>query len=918
MNQKMYAIFTALVLAMSGVLCGCDTNKPEESNAEKSSQIDSAEKEESSANETSLLDQIYTDYLSQQRLCTISKNFQILEPGAAKDNPNGLADAVKYDFDGDKIDELVTFTFERNDQNGEDIRVDLLKVNDGKLEVADSKYLTEMLEINDAESSSAEFETVSNSIYFRNIVSMQLVTSEYQDNLYFGFVMSNENNIYEPNPPREYMKSMSVFTVEEDAITPCMISGTYQNYSTRGSEADQGVLYATLLPPSIRETTTDLGECYMKEDEFADYPSADYIREMSAEIIAEIEKEIRDKGYYTLFANVYSTIELDYCIGGGLYESATSAYSALLNEFGLDLEYNGYNEENDFECTAKFVSRNQSQIKTILEIDAVRGYTEGYESNSYDNSFIASQLTLDSDLEELLGEETPFTEPLTDELALYEDILRHPHYYHEVWDELTKDNYSAYYFIADIDQDGKKELIIKGTSDDIDFNVTVVRDDLTVYNMYCTGSLNIYDTGEICVQDTNSHETAYYLNANNGEEWCTYVTNGERYIEKIGDDTTYTAEESKEIESKLCSGAKLVPEYNYYDVYHPENFAELVDIENVSEITYTWKNAYLELMEYRDNASQYALVYLDEDDIPEFYAYDTYYGLKIYTYVNGNAVPLVEFGGRGVFEGYVEKGNCFCISVTYSDGGYTIGETYYYAIQDGEVEELDVLVDKSNLDEGCTLNEQPISKDEYDKKIQEYSSQFTEVTYVSYDEITKQINNYLKGDSEQISNDTAENTWQKAYVSEIDNFVKDLDINNTDCKYSLIYIDDDEIPEMYILDTKYERSKIYTYFNEKCSMISESGSMRANSLNGYIEKSGKFITYDSGGVYYWGYVVNQLSNGNISESEQLFYEDGVYYCNDDEISEGDYNKKLESYTSQYTEITYFTYNEITEQLNKAE
>ena len=77
--------------------------------------------------------------------------------------------------------------------------------------------------------------------------------------------------------------------------------------------------------------------------------------------------------------------------------------------------------------------------------------------------YLDAKLTLDSDLETLLNHDNLFTESFADELALYEDILRYPYYYHEIWD-FCVDNGSdgASYVIADINGDGKKEMILQG------------------------------------------------------------------------------------------------------------------------------------------------------------------------------------------------------------------------------------------------------------------------------------------------------------------------------------------------------------------------------------------------------------------------------------------------------------------------
>ena len=418
MNKKIFAGVTALILAMSGVLCGCSSEKntnSDESSASSSSKSDSVsadnEKEESSASDVSLKDKIYTDYLSQQKLCTISKNFKILEAGTARDNPNGLAGAVKHDFDDDKIDELVTFTFEKNSTNGEDIRVDLLKVSDGSLNVVDSKYLTELADLSS--------QPKDNTIYFDWTATTNLISSEYNGKLYFGCLFSEACDDF--NKGSVYFGGFGVFTIENDTITKQSIG-----YTEVALDCN---VFAKLLPPSIRDT-------------------------------ADLEGLVDAENHITLYSG-FDGKET------GLYTSDDEAVSAMLNEFGLDIQ-SKYDDENsqhsDADPDYHWVSKNDSTIKTIICTEYLMSYhSDNSFMNGYDDYYAGIKLILDSDLETLLDNDNLFTEPFADELALYEDILRYPYYYHEIWD-FCVDNGSdgASYVIADINGDGKKEMILQG------------------------------------------------------------------------------------------------------------------------------------------------------------------------------------------------------------------------------------------------------------------------------------------------------------------------------------------------------------------------------------------------------------------------------------------------------------------------
>ena len=692
---------------------------------------------------------IYSTYLSQQKLCKISKNFKILEAGTVRDNPNGLAGAVKHDFDGDEVDELVTFTFDKNSTDGEDIRVDLLKVSGNELIVTDSRYLTEMLEINDAEGS-----VVSDTIFFSKDISMEIVTSEYNDTLYFGSLLSYDGYVGAPGATEPYLKSMNVFTVEDDSIIPCTIAGTYMKYSTIQKSEYEGVLYSTLLPPTIRDIS-EFSECKVAEDKLPEF-NYDYAYKRSSEIINEINSFIKDNNAYMLFADVNSPFTTEYYVEGGVYDSGASAYSALLNEFGLDIKFNNLIEHDNYECSSRFVSENQSTTKTILEIDAVRGYTKGSVLSSDDNLFMGSRLTLKSDLEILLNNDNLFTEPLADELALYEDILRYPYYYHEVWDKyISKSDYKIRYFVADIDADNQYELVIGSyiTSPDINSELTIVKPSSEGLDIFDgdAGSISFYNNGIVLIDymSNGGYESKSYYDAPNNIYWLAWNTK-----ESSGGYTEYTrhisikdsnyeliGDEAIAKEAELLSGTKLIPEFNSYDIYSPEDFKEFVFIDDINEITYTWQKAYINQIEEKSTKAdmEYSLIYIDNDDIPELIIGDPVDSRKggVYTYHNDSSVELTYLTLRCNMDGYVEKGGIFGVYWWWLEKeGY-----YIYEIENGAVNQTDAFLITHTADGNVyTINDTEVTESVYNETYALCSSEFTKVTYCTYDEIIEKLN----------------------------------------------------------------------------------------------------------------------------------------------------------------------------------
>ena len=198
-NKRLLATALTVIFSLNGVLYGCDSSESQSSSDSENNSVSQSvsaktpedKKQTLSSDNLSKNDKVYYNYLIEQKFCNLRKDFRIIEAGAVKNSPNGLAGAVKFDFDEDDTDELVVFTFDRNNNNGEDIRIDLLKPEGDSLKLTDSKYLTEILDMDIISDTSTNL--TDNSIYFTKNMSMQIVTSEYQNTLYFACLLTYEN-----------------------------------------------------------------------------------------------------------------------------------------------------------------------------------------------------------------------------------------------------------------------------------------------------------------------------------------------------------------------------------------------------------------------------------------------------------------------------------------------------------------------------------------------------------------------------------------------------------------------------------------------------------------------------------------------------------------------------------------------------
>lgn len=166
--------------------------------------------------------------------------------------------------------------------------------------------------------------------------------------------------------------------------------------------------------------------------------------------------------------------------------------------------------------------------------------------------------------------------------------------------------------------------------------------------------------------------------------------------------------------------------------------------------------------------------------------------------------------------------------------------------------------------------------------------------------------------------------WQKAYILEIENFKNNWAASNgakdSDFSYSLLYIDDDDIPEL-IMRYNLGDGKLLTYKDGEIVYVDNSMTSRNRWATRYIEKSGKYFAYSSGSAWQTFYDVFDISDGtrkSINEFKTDIKDvatDSMYYFFDNtELSEEEWHKKLKEFENEFTEITFSTYIDIIEQI----
>lgn len=708
MNNKALSAAIALLLGVSGIISGCSEKLAvSKEDSEVSTAKNSEAEEKTDAPELSRKDKIYQEYLSSQKLCNVSKEFKILEAGTAKDNPEGLAVAVKYDFDKDGKDELVTFTFDRNSTNGEDIRIDLLKLKGKSLEVADSRFITEMADLSN--------QPKQDSIYFADAATTEIVTSEYNGQLYIGLLFSK---VYDDiNRGGDINASFSVLTIDDDSIEPQSI-GQY-------AEAIESNAMAKLLPPSIRDT---------------------------ADIENNTDSESGSVILYHSSPNGEKT---------GLFESPNLAFSNMLNEFGLDIESKQY--DSDY-TTPDFhwVSKNQSKIKQILNTEYLYPYNSRFSPTNFvfSDFYAGIKLILDSDLEELLENQHLFDGITEDETKLYTDILHYPYYYREIWDTFDQNELTAEYFIADINDDYKKELVLIGKSASSIDSIAAVKPDMSIVKTENIGlddsDLYFYDSGIIAVSEELlglSSGECCYINSNTGEVITVALDTDNNsklhMISSIDPDMNIVGEAIADKEITLENGTAYHPETNSCSTdYSPYNPTEIVVIEDNRDITYSsWQEAYIDTInDYVGDSNKgydFSLIFIDNDDVPELYIYKTEGMLEyILTYKNGRVLSVFGGGYRTFVTQYIEKEGIFLKSVAYPNSYYA---DEIYKLSDSKVTELCVKGTEIDMDEATQIsvyrvNGNDTGEDECNKEFEKYSD-FKEINMIcTYDEVIRVLN----------------------------------------------------------------------------------------------------------------------------------------------------------------------------------
>lgn len=145
--------------------------------------------------------------------------------------------------------------------------------------------------------------------------------------------------------------------------------------------------------------------------------------------------------------------------------------------------------------------------------------------------------------------------------------------------------------------------------------------------------------------------------------------------------------------------------------------------------------------------------------------------------------------------------------------------------------------------------------------------------------------------------------WQTAYYDLL--LSGEIPDSYGDTTYSLIYIDQDDNPELLV--NAYSGGKLYTYKDDTgCSLVHSWSSGRNQAFSGYEENSGYFYTYSSGGALIGSLEKQELVGNSFVLRDRISMNNGTYQHNGVSCTKSQYNSIQKSYTNSYS--SYDTYD----------
>ena len=139
--------------------------------------------------------------------------------------------------------------------------------------------------------------------------------------------------------------------------------------------------------------------------------------------------------------------------------------------------------------------------------------------------------------------------------------------------------------------------------------------------------------------------------------------------------------------------------------------------------------------------------------------------------------------------------------------------------------------------------------------------------------------------------------WAKSYYTAIQDFEKaNKEVSPKAIKYRLLYINDDETPELYMQAG--DNSSLYTIVDDEAKPILEAKRQSDARLTGIRIRRGTFLTYSKDDEVET-YTVNRLRNGEVTPLETYISENGSYTIDGASVNLVEFTQQVRAKQANY-------------------
>lgn len=327
-------------------------------------------------------------------------------------------------------------------------------------------------------------------------------------------------------------------------------------------------------------------------------------------------------------------------------------------------------------------------------------------------------------------------------------------------------------------------------------------------------------------------------------------------------------------------------EYDEIETREPDTLNDLEKLNSMEiyelflngELTVEWEERQVLINElFWDNDIEYCFFDIDGDGSEELHVKDStiYYAVKVQ-----NETPQIIFDGWWIYEPIMTDKLC---GILYHFYGYGDEKIEYIEISADGSMESDGVFEWSDKNKDGNIDEEDYFWGRGDIDMEQYI-QYRE------EHIAEQAENMLEWTGKRLKNF---GTWQEAYADFINKIHVTVPFLDDAFRYSLIYVDSDDIPELYIytgnmvggeIIVSFYDGSIGTMNRDRCGITYiEYGGLLYNGngatgfypCNVYMLERGKFSEIGTG----W-------QTDHVDEQENIYFD---YYWEGRAVTETEYN-----------------------------